>query len=330
MGEYSVHQLKPEDFDILIPLMKDCFGMSVNVEYFRWKFLQNPAGPVIGFYALSDTGECAAYYGAIAENYILNGQARKIYQSCDTMTHSKHRRKGLFQKLATTCYDYLEKQDALFIIGFGGGQSTPGFLKFGWRHAFDAFFHLKPKFICWPQIGLYQISHLFSKGRYQVEELAGPEPILDLIQQSNSRTTIALDKSLAFIQWKLKNPLHAVKIIAVKKDGNYVAYAMYHIDANKIMLLDAFCKSNSGSADSLFNGLNRIVVGNGLGGIVTFAQRQTAFSKLLLSNGFMINTFNFGPLHEHLPFIFYASKTEMDTYNYPQHWSITALDHDAF
>src|SRR4051812_15245250 len=107
MSDYSIRKLEPSEFHLLIPLMKDCFGLSVDIDYFRWKFLDNPAGSFIGFVAETDSGEVAAYYGVIPEQYVIKGVQRLIYQSCDTMTHSSHRRKGLFQKLATYCYDYL-------------------------------------------------------------------------------------------------------------------------------------------------------------------------------------------------------------------------------
>jgi hypothetical protein len=70
----------------------------------------------------------------IPEIYRWGIEQRRIYQSCDTMTHSGHRRKGLFQLLATRTYDEARAADpGFFAYGFGGPTSTPGFLKMGWR-----------------------------------------------------------------------------------------------------------------------------------------------------------------------------------------------------
>ena len=113
MNNYNIRKLANNEFYLLIPLMKDCFGMDVNIEYFEWKFVKNPAGFVEGYIAVSDEGEIAAYYGVIPEIYIINGKPTTIYQSCDTMTHSKHRRKGLFQKLALHCYECLKNENKL-------------------------------------------------------------------------------------------------------------------------------------------------------------------------------------------------------------------------
>src|SRR4051812_22084903 len=107
MSDYSIRKLNENEFHLLIPVMQDCFGLNFDVSYFKWKFVDNPAGFVVGFIAEASNGEVAAYYGVIPELYSIEGKETTIYQSCDTMTHSRHRRKGLFQKLALHCYDYL-------------------------------------------------------------------------------------------------------------------------------------------------------------------------------------------------------------------------------
>src|SRR6185295_2076359 len=150
MPDYLIRKLESDEFDLLIPLMKDCFGMDVDTGYFRWKFLENPAGSFIGFIAVEpDTQEVAAYYGVIPEAFMISGEKKKIYQSCDTMTHSRHRRKGLFQKLAIHCYDFLRENNELFVIGFSGAQSTPGFLKFGWKAPFYFANLFVPRILCY-------------------------------------------------------------------------------------------------------------------------------------------------------------------------------------
>ena len=137
MEQYTIHRLEKDNFDCLIPLMQDCFGMEVDIHYFKWKYIDNPDGFVRGYFAQSSSDEIAAYYGVIPQMISYFGKDKLIYQSCDTMTHSKHRRKGLFQLLAKHCYGELEKENNLFVIGFGGSESTPGFLKFGWKHLFN-------------------------------------------------------------------------------------------------------------------------------------------------------------------------------------------------
>ena len=42
MPDYRFSKIDSTQFDILIPLMKDCFGMYVNIDYFIWKYVDNP------------------------------------------------------------------------------------------------------------------------------------------------------------------------------------------------------------------------------------------------------------------------------------------------
>ncbi|MEO6830706.1 MAG: GNAT family N-acetyltransferase, partial [Chitinophagaceae bacterium] len=156
---YTIRKVEPNELALLLPLMKDCFGMEVDVSYFQWKFLDNPAGSFVGFAAFhEESGDCAGYYGVIPEQYVVDGKPSIIFQSGDTMTHSKHRRQGLFFKLATACYQYLEAQSNLFVIGFGGGQSTPGLEKLGWRHLFPIRYFGIPRLVCTAYKGLDKIT----------------------------------------------------------------------------------------------------------------------------------------------------------------------------
>jgi len=128
MTDYKIEKLQPEEFNLLIPLMKDCFGMDVNIDYFLWKYLQNPVGELIAFVAKAENDQLVAFEGLIPEKYSFFGETKIVYQSVDTMTHSQHRRKGLFQKVAFAGYEYLKQHSNLFVLGFGGKQSAPPYI----------------------------------------------------------------------------------------------------------------------------------------------------------------------------------------------------------
>src|ERR1019366_8164946 len=121
--------------------------------------------------------EVASYYGSIPQVFSVNGEKQIIYQTCDLMTHSNHRRKGLFQLLAAHCYSYLKEQDKFFLTAFGGDQSTPGFLKFGWQHITDIVNYFYPR------------QFLFLSGFREsagIVDIQNPEDIAALIESSNS------------------------------------------------------------------------------------------------------------------------------------------------
>lgn len=310
--------------------MKDCFGMSVNLDYFLWKFSKNPAGFVEGFYAVSEQGEIAAYYGAIPEQYSINGCQTIIYQSCDTMTHSKHRRKGLFQKLATHCYNYLKENDKLFVIGFGGTQSAPGLVKFGWTHLFDIKYYFRTK---------YQVSfrNLFQKNSNVIKDqiyVRKIENLIDIVRLNDILEKPSIYKIIdkTVLEWKLSNPLYDFIIEGIYDiNNNLLAYIIYFIQNNKVFIYDF---GYDGSCDnsirrSIFAIIDKVVLTQKLKGCITFSQSKIVFSDELQKNGYISNNFKLGPLCEKIPFMIYSNLEKNDLIKCPKSWAITPIYHDS-
>lgn len=319
MSGYTIKKLERNQFDLLIPLMKDCFGMDVNIEYFKWKFLDNPAGSYNGFIAVEEkTGEVAAYYGVIPEKYIIEGKEKIIYQSGDTMTHSNHRRRGLFQKLALHCYNYLRDNGKLFVIGFGGARSTPGLIKFGWKRVFD-FRHLfVPKILCY--------SSLLSKS-VEVESISDLQILKPLIEIKPSAKIYSF-RNIEHLRWRYGNPRYSYKVNVVCGDSGIAGYVCYYIDNNKITLFD-FVFTSETSRKSLIGNLKRKVLKENLKGIVAFCQENSLSTIQLRQSGFFTNPFNRGHLHEKTPFMFYSDEKTMNNFFSPDCWAILGYDYDA-
>jgi hypothetical protein len=319
MINYSIKKIKSDEFYLLIPLMKNCFGASVNIEYFVWKYVNNPSGFVEGFIALSETNEIAAFYGVIPEVYIIEGKKTTIFQSCDTMTHSNHRRKGLFQKLALHCYEHLKNENKLFIIGFGGGQSTPGFLKFGWIRLFYVKFYFYPK--------IFSLFKSYSSDR--IKKIEDVSLIEGLILKSNNLSVIHSHKTLENFKWRISNPNYNYKILAHQtSEFIYNSFLCYYIMDDKIVLFD-FYFENLKTGKLLVGQLKNQLSNSKYKGIIMFCQENSVFSRSVSKLGFISNPFSKGPLSIKVPFIFYANKEELNTYNAKHKWLVNSFDHDA-
>lgn len=312
--KYRLQKLKPTEFNLLIPLMKACFGLSVNTDYFEWKFLKNPAGSFIGYIAVTVENEVVAYYGVIPEVYSFNGIEKTIYQSCDTMTHPNHRRKGLFQKLATHCYSYLKKNDKLFIIGFSGEKSTPGFIKFGWEKVCVMRNYFFPK-----QINFFE-SNL---GLEDVSEHENPLEISGLFYNSNKDIPIHIVKSEKFVKWRLSNPLYSYKTFSLNK-----SYICFYESTNKIVLFD-FSFDKSSDAKILFRFIKREMKKLNSRGIIVYCQENSIKSRLIKKYGFIANPLKKGPLSYRTPFIIYTDNKHDSFLINPVNWSLGSFDHDA-
>lgn len=325
MNRYLYKKIEKHDFDLLIPLMQDCFGMEVDMSYFYWKYIDNPAGMVIGFIAVEEgSNQVAAYYGVIPQCYMIDGKETIIYQSCDTMTHSKHRRKGLFQQLATLCYDYLRQKGNLFVIGFGGEKSTPGFLKLEWKSIFvikNYFFpkifiyipfvkcNISPKLAYLDRADLFQINHLLLK--------------------SNAFSAIHSHKREIYFKWRISNPRYNYQIIVVKNEAAILSsYACFYFDKDKIVLFDFYFENKQESA-LLLGEIKRVLRHENKKGIIAFCQENSYFANKLRQSGFLSNPFNRGPLSIKTPFLLLSSSNVISKINDPSCWNITAYDHDA-
>jgi hypothetical protein len=297
--------------------MEDAFGDAVNPSYFDWKYLDNPSGPAVGHIVrANENGEIAAFYGMIPEQYRFDGKLRRIYQSCDTMTHSRHRRRRLFQSLAQLTYESeVEKDPNFFAYGFGGPTSTPGFLKMGWQISFE----IPHRFLPYP-LTLLRMSGRDSKRVAHLDHLT--DDLIGMISQSgeNQRNTIA--KTEDFIRWRLANPLQAYRFV-VDADG---AYAIYYRRAGFIFLFDAW-EAAPGVGKTVFSVLRGLSAQPPTKGILTFCQAGTAFDRLLRRFGFVRNPFNFGPASARLPFITFGKNSAMHGESL---WRITPFDHDSY
>lgn len=322
MENYTIHRLEQKDFDCLIPLMQDCFGMEVDISYFKWKYIDNPDGFVRGYYAKSTNHDIAAYYGVIPQTINYFGESKLIYQSCDTMTHSKHRRKGLFQLLAKYCYSELKNENQLFVIGFGGNESTPGFLKFGWKHLFNCKNQFYPAFFK---------NFIPDNKRYPIAECAIDD--LDTIKHlivSDSINKIQTKCTIEKYTWRLKNPLHPYKIFILSTiDQKPTSFIVYYVENNIIQLIDYHFDTISEGKQLIKNILTKENTTQSIKGVLAFSQENGAWSRSLKNIGFISNPFSKGPLSYTTPFISYSTASEYKKINSSLHWNISPIDHDS-
>ncbi len=327
MEKYSFHKLQRTDFDKLVPLMKNCFGMDVDIAYFKWKYLDNPAGFVEGYYALdTSSSEIAAYYGGIPQLFTYDKKQFKVIQSCDTMTHTKHRRKGLFEKLATYCDSELDKKNELFIIGFGGNKTAPGYIKYGWKQLFD----VRNYFILPFYVKLF---YKLNSSKYYFQESVNLQDVKHLISKCNDEMedSLTIDRSFNNYQWRIKNPLHKYNVSAlrsVSKD-KFTSYVVYYFENNKIVLFDFYFSDNLEARSLLKNIYNKITPKLKVKGIISFCQTDSYWSSKLSGINFLSNPFSIGPLSEKMYFVINASKRfEIDVF-FKKSWNLNSYDHDC-
>lgn len=113
-----------------VSLFAVCFPKSdkYNLDYLRWLYCENPAGPAVGFDAW-DGEKLAAHYVCIPAHALVARSSVNVLLSLNTATHPMYQGKGLFTKLAEMTYVAGAEKGFDNVYGVANANSTPGFIR---------------------------------------------------------------------------------------------------------------------------------------------------------------------------------------------------------
>lgn len=118
----------PGGLDALRGLLADTFSDATHLDtrYLRWSYLENPAGPVVGFEA-HDGPKLVAHYATLPLVARIAGREARGLLSLHTATHPDYRGRGLFPQLAEATYRAGADAGFEFVVGVANAASTQGF-----------------------------------------------------------------------------------------------------------------------------------------------------------------------------------------------------------
>lgn len=120
----------------LIRLFTATWGKWHTLEYWRWKYCQNPQGFLEKLIWVAEEKDLVGHYAIIGAKLKLGDTCVLGAQSVDTATHPNHRRRGIFKDLAITVYEHASQIGIHMVYGFAAGASLRGFIKrLGWKVA---------------------------------------------------------------------------------------------------------------------------------------------------------------------------------------------------
>ena len=135
-AEYRFVRISEKTLKDFKTLGKNAFGVEHTDEEIKKLFDTRAWGKdYIGYLAYSEaTNETAAFYGIYPCFAEYNGNRYLIAQSGSTMTHSEHRKKGLFYDSAQKTFELAGDEQISFVYGFPNMFSYRGLMKLGWIH----------------------------------------------------------------------------------------------------------------------------------------------------------------------------------------------------
>lgn len=131
----SFRLYQEEDFAEYAELYKLVYGKMIDLPFFHWKNLRNPAlpGEALIYLAISPEGKMVGANSFFSSILSYQEEQYRAVQSGDTMVHPDYRGQGIFMKILFFAVQDLKDKGYSLIYGYANGQSYPGFIKFGYR-----------------------------------------------------------------------------------------------------------------------------------------------------------------------------------------------------
>ena len=113
----------------IIELFEQSFGKKMSLEYWKWRFSDNPFTSNIFIDLMWDNDLLVGHYAVSPVEMILEDKKILTALSMTTMTHPQYGGKGIFSKLAENLYKRLTEEGYTMVWGFPNNNSHYGFNK---------------------------------------------------------------------------------------------------------------------------------------------------------------------------------------------------------
>lgn len=143
MQSWSVRKFEGADEAAVINLYASVFRKLTDLNYWVWKYKENPLGSMR--YVAEDKREgIVGYYGLIFQKIKIGDKIVTGSQAVDAMTHSNFQRQGIFVKLGKEILHQAGNEGVFFTFGFPNEAALPGHKKVGWVEICEVPILLKP------------------------------------------------------------------------------------------------------------------------------------------------------------------------------------------
>ncbi len=201
----------------IVRLFQLVFGRPMTLDYWHWRFRDNPAGrPQV---ELAWDGEILAGHYAVSPVWLsVKGQKLQSALSMTTMTHPDYRGLGLFTSLATTLYGRMADSGYDLVWGFPNAFSHRGFCRdLQWGDIYEI-----PTF----SLPLEAVKRTPDVPAQISESDRFDEGFNDLWESLRDRYAVIVRRDQSYLDWRYtKNPEHHYAVLTWKEAGRVLGYA---------------------------------------------------------------------------------------------------------
>jgi len=143
MQSWSIRKFEDADEAAVINLQALAFNELTDLDYWVWKYKENPVGSMR--YVAEDKREgIVGHYGLLFQKIKIGDKIVTGSQAVDAMTHPNFQRQGMFVKLGKEILHRAGNEGIFFTFGFPNEAALPGHKKVGWVEICEVPILLKP------------------------------------------------------------------------------------------------------------------------------------------------------------------------------------------
>jgi len=206
-------------------LFKISFGEVLSLDFWRWRYKENPFGKSI-IMLMFDEKILVGHYAIIRLPVLIDGKETRAAFSMTTMTHPEYRGMGIFPKLAREVYAESERAGYEIVFGFPNENSYGAFCKkldwigFGKVPAL-IYAHKQQRN---PRSDIFNIKIHHERVKYFDEEF---DNLWDIVKPC---CRFVVPRTSKFLNWRfLQKPGKEYHIVAFYNNKCLVGYAVYKI-----------------------------------------------------------------------------------------------------
>lgn len=272
----AFRKYEPGDEVAILELFRQSYGRPMKLEYWQWRFLDNPfGGPMIEL--AWDGATLAAHYAVSPVVMDVDGQPLLTALSGTTMTHPEHRGQGLFPKLAETLYDRLRRSGCFMVWGFPNDQSHRGIVRdLRWQDVYEI-----------PMLRL-EVRDVRAQVSDNISEFVGFDPAFDdLWPKARFRSRIAVRHDRRFLSWRLHaGSGNSYRCVGCRVKGEWLGYAAYKVYGEEMDLVDLLIAHGTNADAELLAALLAVCAREGLKAINSWVPVGDPTHALFEKNGF--------------------------------------------
>ena len=168
-----------------------------NIEWFLWKFKNNPFGESV-VACLEDKGNIVGCVAYGMQNFINKDKQIKGAISFETFVHPDYQGLGVFSKLLILAEEEVKRREVVFLLNFPNSNSLKGFLNKGWEKLDSTEYWIKVRNVFKILLNIKQIRKPFIAAKSNFSDLIKPT----LFEQNRANINLVSEINLNYLIWR--------------------------------------------------------------------------------------------------------------------------------